>query len=135
MREDDEFVAAFEACTLLPAQFTHAAHVRAAWWYLQQYPLGEAMDRFRTTLRRFADSLGASAKYHETVTIAWLLLIAERLDARTRGLTWREFADHHPELFGKPSLVSRYYTEATLASPRARTSFVMPDIGTHTQSA
>ena len=61
MREDDEFVAAFEACTLLPAQFTHAAHVRAAWWYLQHYPLGEAMDRFRTALRRFADSLGAEA--------------------------------------------------------------------------
>lgn len=129
MREDDEFVRAFEACTLPKAQFTHAAHVRAAWWYLQHYPLGDAIDRFRATLQAYAASLGASGKYHETITIAWLLLIAERLDAGARPLTWREFADRHPELFGAPSLVNRYYAEATLKSARARTSFVMPDAG------
>lgn len=129
MREDDEFVRAFEACTLPKAQFTHAAHVRAAWWYLLHYPLGEAMDRFRATLRAYAASLGASGKYHETLTIAWLLLIAERLDDDTRALEWRAFADRHPELFGAPPLVSRYYTNATLTSARARRTFVMPDAG------
>ena len=67
--------------------------------------LGDAIDRFRSTLQAYAASLGASGKYHETITIAWLLLIAERLDAGARPLTWREFADRHPELFGAPSLV------------------------------
>lgn len=129
MQDDDAFVAAFEARTLPKAQFTHAAHVRAAWWYLQHYPLGDAIDRFRATLQAYAASLGATGKYHETVTIAWLLLIAERLDAGARPLSWREFADRHPDLFGTPSLVHRYYTEATLTSARARTSFVMPDAG------
>jgi N-formylglutamate deformylase len=128
MREDDEFVQAFEACTLPKTQFTHAAHVRAAWWYLQHYPLGEAIDRFRATLRAYAASLGATGD-HETLTIAWLLLIAERLDDGTRALTWREFAHRHPELFGAPPLVTHDYTEAMLASARARTSFVMPDAG------
>ncbi len=129
MQEDEEFVRALEARTLPAAQFKHAAHVRAAWWYLHRYPIGEAIDRFRATLRAYADSLGASAKYHETITVAWLLLIAERLDADARALTWREFADRYPELFGTPPLVTRYYTDATLTSSRARTSFVMPDAG------
>jgi len=129
MREDDEFVAAFEAGTLPKAQFTHAAHVRAAWWYLQHHPLGAAIDRFRATLQAYAASLGATGKYHETVTIAWMLLIEERLANDARLLSWREFADAHPELFRTPSLVTRYYTDATLTSPRARTSFVMPDAG------
>jgi hypothetical protein len=123
---DGEFIQAFEATTLPVSQFDHAAHVRVGWWYLRECPLGEAIDRFRSSLRAFADAAGATGKYHETVTVAWMLLIAERV-AASPELDWTAFSERHPELFAKPSLLTRYYSSATLDSDRARLTFVMPD--------
>jgi hypothetical protein len=58
-----------------------------------------------------------------------MLLIAERLDG-ARHLTWTEFAHRNGDLLERqPSILARYYTEATLASDRARRVFVMPDRG------
>ena len=63
----------------------------------------------------------------ETITVAYMLLIAERLDG-ARHLTWAEFAHRNGDLLERqPSILARYYTEATLASDRARRVFVMPD--------
>lgn len=122
---DASLVAEFEATTL--ADFPHAAHVRVAWWYLQQAPLHEAMGRFITGIRRYAASKGAAHKYHETITVAWLLLIAERV-GDAGDLTWAEFASRYPELFDT-SLLTRYYRPETLASERARKGFVLPECG------
>lgn len=122
---DDDFIAAFEAATLPGDQFTHAAHVRAGWWYLRHHPIGEAIDRFSRSLRVFAAAQGADRKYHETMTVGWMLLIAERL-ARTPDLGWTDFAARHPDLFAT-SLLGRYYSEAALKSDAARLGFVMPD--------
>ena len=126
MLTDDEFVRAFEDASLPAGEFTHAAHVRAGWWYLRHYPIGQAIDRFSRALRAFADANGASGKYHETVTVVWMLLIAERLG--TAGdLEWPAFAARHAELFAKPGPLLKYYSPATLESERARHGFVMPD--------
>ena len=123
---DDELVAAFEATTLPAETFTHAAHVRVAWWYLRQGTLPEALLRFSTALRRFADAKGATGKYHETVTVAWMLILAERLDG-AYDWPWPRFAEANPDLLGRPSILTRYYKESTLASDRAKRAFVMPD--------
>jgi hypothetical protein len=125
MLTDEAFIGAFEAATLPGDQFTHAAHVRAGWWYLRHYPIGEAIDRFSRSLRAFAAAQGADRKYHETMTVVWMLLIAERLGMNP-DLGWEEFAAHHPDLLAT-SLLARYYSDATLTSDAARQRFVMPD--------
>ena len=87
----------------------------------------EALARFDVALRRFATENGAAGKYHATITTAFMLLIAERLES-ARDLTWTEFAARHPELLTRqPSILSRYYDADTLTSERARRVFVMPD--------
>jgi hypothetical protein len=123
---DEEFLTQFETTTLPANQFDHTAHVRAGWLYLRRHPIGEAIDRFCLSLRRFAAANGATGKYHETMSVAWMLLIAERLSS-TRDLDWPAFAARHPELFAKPPLLLRYYSSATLDSERARSGFVMPE--------
>ena len=124
---DEGLVAAFESAELPGDQFTHAAHVRVAWCYLRRLSTPEALARFDISLRRFATANGAAAKYHATITTAFMLLIAERLEG-TRDLSWTEFAARHPELLTKePSILARYYTTETLTSDRARRVFVMPD--------
>ncbi len=122
--ENREFVEQFEACTLPPSQFHHRNHVRLAWIFLDELPLLDALARFRTSLQRYAGSLGASAKYHETITFAFLFLIHERMQ-RERFATFDEFADANPDLFGP--ILSRYYAKETLESALARRVFVLPD--------
>lgn len=123
---DDELIRAFEQATLPKAAFTHRTHVRAAWSYLRAAPFHDAVARFATALQRYASSLGASAKYHETMTVAWMALVAERL-AATPDLDWDGFAAAHVELFETPSLLASYYSGECLASERARQTFVLPD--------
>lgn len=124
---DRELVDAFEACTLPVDAFPHAAHVRVAWWYLSHLPFPEALSRFVESLKRFAAAHGVPNLYHDTITLAYLLAIRERLDG-CEGLSWAEFSTRHPELLAKnPPLLARYYTDALLRSDRARRVFVMPD--------
>jgi hypothetical protein len=124
---DDELIAAFESTTLPAEQFSHAIHVRVAWWYLKHSSLPAALGRFVTALQRFAAANGATRKYHETITVAYMLVIAERLAARPEA-SWDAFAAANPDLLvSKPSVLARYYSDERLMSDRARTTFVMPD--------
>jgi hypothetical protein len=121
---DDELVRAFEAGNLDP--FPHALHVRTAWCYLRRYPLLIALARFSQALRRFAAGKGKPERYHETITIAFMLIIAERLSL-CRDLPWEQFAARHPDLLQwQPSVLAQFYADETLASPRAREGFVLP---------
>lgn len=123
---DQALVAAFESTELPGDQFSHTEHVRVAWWYLQHASLPEALPHFSTALQRFAAAKGAVGKYHETLTVAWMLILADRL-SEARELSWTEFAEANPDLFARPSPVDLLYRPETLASDRARRGFVMPD--------
>jgi hypothetical protein len=122
--EDRELAHAFESCTLPPSEFTHRNHVRIAWLYLRDAPLLEAVARFRDSLQRYAASVGAAAKYHETITFAFVFLIHERMQ-RSPLPTFDEFAGANPDLLGP--VLERYYRPETLASDLARRTFLMPD--------
>jgi hypothetical protein len=110
--------------------FHHVHHVRLARLYLLQAPPDVAVPRYCRDLRRFATALGAPGQYHETISRAFLLLVAERIARCGPGRSFEEFAAQHPELLEwKPSILSRYYRPETLASDFARRSFVLPDAG------
>lgn len=124
---DSELVEAFETAGLTADQFPHVAHVRVAWYYLRRLPLLDALTRFRSGLQRVGADNGKPERYHETITVAYVLLIFERL-RDSRDLTSDEFSTRHPDLLmWNPSVLEDYYSEALLASPRAREVFVMPD--------
>lgn len=125
---DDELLRAFEAGQPPEGGFHHVQHVRVAWNYLRDLPLAAALARFCDGLRHFARIQGADGLYHETITVAFVLLINERLARTGRDRSWDEFASAHPDLLAwKPSLLDRYYTRETLQSAHARRVFVMPD--------
>ncbi len=118
-----DFITAFEAFEV--EEFHHADHVRLAWCYLRALPLLPAIERFTTSLKRFAAHNGKPELYHETITWAYLLLIHERMNGEG---SFEEFRDAHPDLFRwKPSVLESYYRAETLGSDRAKRTFVMPD--------
>lgn len=124
---DDELLARFEDGSLPDGGFHHEQHVRVAWMFVRQYGMPDALGRFSQALKRFAEAKGAVGLYHETITWAYLLLVAERI-ARGPSDTWDRFAAANPDLLTwKPSLLNRYYRPETLRSDLARQVFVMPD--------
>jgi hypothetical protein len=123
---DQAFARAFERGEITPAQFNHLAHVRVAWVYLNEAPsIDEALPRMRDAIRRFAAAAGASAKYHETITVLWMRLLA---GVKARGASG-ELADvlaAHPALADK-DLPLQYYSRARLFCDEARAAWVEPD--------
>jgi hypothetical protein len=117
-----EFIDAFEQCRAEP--FHHADHLRVAWIYLQHFDYGDAERRLAEGLRRFAASKGASEKYHETMTRAWMRLVAS---ASGDGESFDAVIARHPELLDQKAL-ARFYSAARLAQPEAREGWLEPDL-------
>jgi hypothetical protein len=121
-------VRAFEAAEIDPQHFDHAAHVRVAWSYLQQFPTAVAIARFTSALRSLTLRLGIPQKYHETVSWFFMIVIADRL-AGTQAGDWETFRRDNGDLFDNGSaLLRRYYSKARLDSTAARQRFLLPDL-------
>ena len=122
---DAELLRAFESGEL--QDFPHASHVRVAWCYLRRDPILLALPRFKAALQRFAAGKGKPDRYHETITVALMLMIVERLGG-ARDLSWSEFAARNPDLLQWPCpVLARLYSTSLLESPKAREVFVLPD--------
>jgi len=137
---DTEFLAALEGCTLKPADFSHAAHIRMGYLYLSQYDFPAALAAARKAIKNFAASIDRANLYHETITVAFMTLINERMtresgggeSAASRG--WEAFADANADLFtGNP--VAIFYSRERLESPLARRIFLLPDRAPHDPAA
>lgn len=126
--DERALIGAFEAGEEPPGGFHHAQHVRVAWCYLRDHAFPEALSRFSSGLRAFAVARGKPGLYHETITIAFMLIISERAADQIGDRTWDAFAERNPDVLQwKPSVLDRYYRPETLGSDRARAHFVMPD--------
>lgn len=98
-----------------------------AFLYVRRYEVTEALRRFREGLIAFAASLGKFNRYHETITWAFVLLIRERL-SRGGPEDWPGFAAANPDLLDwNNSVLKKYYSDETLGSDLAKTTFVLPD--------
>jgi hypothetical protein len=117
-------LADFEAGRIDPARFPHSEHVRVSYELLERHPFPEALLHLARGLRRLAAKAGRPEVYHETITAAFLALIAER---RLSGdhTNWEEFAEGNPDLFRK-ELLKDWYEPALLQSSIARQTFILP---------
>jgi len=126
MRADDErFLAALEASTLPPADFGHRGHLRAGFLYLRRHDFPGACVAMKRAVQGFAAAQGRAGLYHETLTIAYLALIAERLAEEPAGLGFDAFMERYPELASR-EYFERYYPRGVLDGPETRATFVLP---------
>jgi len=126
--DDASLLAAFTALAIRPEDFRHREHVRLAFALLvREGDLAAAALAFRALLRRFADSIGAPGKYHETITWAYLAIIAERMLGGAYASSAELLAAHPDLLDHQAGALARHYDVAELtASPHARAAFVLP---------
>lgn len=121
---DDELLDRFERAELDAEAFGHAAHVRVAWLQLSRLPLLQAIGEHTAALCRLTARLGVPQRYHATLTVAYLLLIYERMAGED---TWEAFAANHPDLLAQGArLLSVHYDDAQLKSEAARQAFIPP---------
>jgi len=118
---DDDFLAAFTSCQLPPSSFRHGDHLRLAWLVLHRNPFDQALTLIRDGIRRYAAHHGASHIYHETLTTAWVKLLATHDEA-----SFEEFLVGNEDRLNL-GLLHRFWSPAVLDSEAARSGWVPPD--------
>ena len=105
--------------------FDHRAHVHVTWLAVREVGMPAAIALVSEGLRRTARYAGAPQKYHETMSRAWVLLVAHHV-AQDPAVDFPAFARRNPALLDK-RLLSRFYRSSTLAAAAARAGWVEPD--------
>lgn len=124
--DDRSYLEAFEKCTL--ETFCHRDHIRVAWIYLRTSTNEAAAgERMAASIRRFAAHNGAERKYHETMTVAWMRLVAAAVRQTPAVSSFDEFTALHPALLDADAL-ERFYSRALLSCDAARVQWVDPDV-------
>lgn len=120
---DDQFLAAVRNGTA--AEFHHRGHLRLTWICLRRYGMESASDHVAESIQRFAAAHGQRAKYHETITRFWVLCVAHAM-CRDPEADFDCLLRSEQHLLDK-RLPWRHWSEAALASPSARSSWLAPD--------
>jgi hypothetical protein len=105
--------------------FAHRDHVRMAFLALQRDAFPVAFARYSEGIRQLAVHAGRPEKFNQTITGAFLSLIAERVAAHPQT-DFDAFADANPDLLDA-GVLGRYYTPERLASAHAKAIYLLPD--------
>lgn len=105
--------------------FRHADHVRVGFELLCCHTFPDALAAYSTALKDIAGRAGNPGAYHETITVAFLALIAEH-HASGKYADFDAFIADNPQLLDK-SILEQWYAKDRLLSDIARNTFVMPD--------
>jgi len=112
-----------------PRTFRHADHVRVAFEMLKRHSFLHAAAVYSQRIKQMAASVGNPTAYNETVTVAFLAAIGERLAYRAYD-DFEAFAADNPELLDK-GVLRKWYTPEQLSSAVARETFVLPQRTDH----
>src|ERR1700722_479382 len=107
------------------AAFPHQEHVRMGFEMLRRHDFAETVFHFSSTLRAMAVRVGKPQAFHQTVTIAFLSLIAERIDSGDYA-DFDSFGRANADLPDK-SARSRWFPSERLATDAARLTFLLPE--------
>jgi hypothetical protein len=127
----EDLVERFRARTLPKDEWTHRAHLAVGAWHVRAMGPERALEALREGIHRLNDAHGTistkDSGYHETITRAYVLLIADVISA-CEGRTAAECvqAVWSSPVAQKGALL-HYYSESLLQSSTARCGWVEPD--------
>ncbi|WP_299549768.1 hypothetical protein [Seonamhaeicola sp.] len=126
--KNSQFLEQFQAATLDPKLFTHEAHLRLAWLYIDAYGVDKAIELVKTQLINYVTVLGVTDKYNETVTVAAVKAVYH-FYLRSESQTFEGFINEFPRLKTnfKDLLFSHYHVDI-FNLEAARSAFLEPDL-------
>lgn len=132
MRDYEDLVEKFNACTLPKEKWTHEAHLIVGVWFCKNFEFPKALDLLRYHIKTYNVSAGTpntdSQGYHETLTRFWLLIVANfvKLNAtKTFEETAEAFVNSD---WASRNLALGFYSHEVLFSLKARKESVEPDL-------
>lgn len=125
---DLEFAQCFERGEIRNEDFHHREHLRVAWAFLRDSnSTEEACDRMRAAIRAFASKAGHAKKYHETLTVFWVRLLAEVRKHVDGAKELDSLFPAHAFLLDKDAPLA-WYTRTRLYGDDARLTWLAPDL-------
>ena len=108
-------------------RFGHREHIALAWRAVRAHGRDEAAGRVGGVLRQLTAYERVPQKYNETLSRAWVELVAHHVEEDPALADFDTFVTRNPALLDK-RLLAAHYSSRTLASARARESWVPPDL-------
>ena len=125
---DARFLQQIEDGSLPPEYFDHAGHLRLAWLLVESEPMDFAVSKASELIARYATSLGASDKYHATVTEFLIRLVSSR-QTQAYCSSWQTFLARNSDLnLDCLQVLSQYYDKDVLFSAAAKRAFIAPNL-------
>lgn len=125
---DYEFLTQFESCELPAELFNHEAHIRLAWLLIRQFGVEKAIDKVSQQIEAYVEHLGATDKFHKTLTVSAVLIVNHFMDS-SNASSFEDFISENPRLFDEfKQLVISHYSEDVFSSEKARLEFIEPDL-------
>jgi len=129
----DGLATRFVARAIPHAEWTHTAHLVVGAWHVHRYGPDEALARMRVGIRALNDAHGTpnspTRGYHETVTRAYVVLLAELLG---RCPVAMPLAERVARVLASPvaakDALLAFYSRERLMSSTARAEWVEPDV-------
>lgn len=126
MHDEVAQLARFAHGELDPAAFSHREHIRMGFEMLRRHDFAETVYHYSFALRTMAARAGRPEAFHQTITIAFLSLIAERMLSGDIA-DFVTFERANPDLMDKSAL-AHWYRPERLTLGAARRTFLLPDL-------
>jgi hypothetical protein len=125
---DVSFGRLFDAGELSPASFDHKAHLKLAYVHLATHGPDNAVATFRGSLQRFLSHHQIDpAKFHETLTQAWLQAVWYFMQRYGDTANSDAFLARS-QVLHDPKVMLTHYSSELLFSDEARRQFVVPNL-------
>jgi hypothetical protein len=129
--ELERIVELFTAGTLPHEEWTHRAHLVVGTWHVHTHGADAALDIVRAGILRLNAQHGTpntdTRGYHETITRAYLTLIAAVLNGTSHPAAGDAVAAVLNGPVAAPDVLLRYYSKERLMSVAARRGWIEPD--------
>ena len=127
MDEEPAHLARFVRGELDAGLFPHREHVRMGFEMLRRHDFVTSAYHYSLALRAMTARAGKPEAFHQTITIAFLALIGERMQAREVA-DFLAFERANPDLMDR-RVLARWYRPERLTTDAARRTFLLPDAG------
>lgn len=125
---DIAFENQFTSCKLHPSYFSHEAHLRLAWIYINKYGIKRAEKNILSQLQKFVVFVGAKEKYNTTLTLAAIKAVYHFM-CKSESTNFKDFITEFPRLkYNFKALMACHYGFDIYTSNKAKTEFLEPDL-------
>jgi hypothetical protein len=125
---DLEFETQFTNGVFNPLWFSHEAHLRFAWMYINRYGSQKAFEMYRSQLFAFAVKHLAKNKFNLTVTHASIKVLGGFME-KSGANNFTDFIQEFPELKTNfKELLSAHYSINIFSDSVAKQQILQPDL-------